>query len=79
MVIIDGAIELVDGVLDGRKLVVVAHHFIDSLFDIIVDVELVIGDLLAINLKDAGRSGFGADWTTDTSWVDKEITTTANL
>lgn len=79
MIIVDGAIKLVNGVFDGWQLVIVAHHFIDSLLDIIVDIELMIGDLLAFDFEDAGGGRFGADWAADTAWVNKEITPAANL
>ena len=79
MICIDWAIELIYGIFDGRDFVVVVHHFLNSLVDIIVDVELVIGDLFIVNFEDTGGSGFGADWAANATRINKEVATTTDL
>ena len=39
----------------------------------------MIRDLLAFDFEDASGSRLGADWAADTAWVNKEITSAANL
>ena len=78
MISINWAIELVDSIFDGWHDIVVIHHVVDGLVDVVVDVELLIGNLFAVDFEDAGGGGIGANWTANTAWVDEEIATAAD-